>query len=789
MLIDAGENLCFAGYLGSQSLINDQSLAPTEFPYELGARDVFVAQASGSGELQWYSVLGDVGNDEVRGIAADTQVVYAGGLIGHTSAQGDDGSDAVLYALAKTDGSLIWSNPLVVGDMYSTNGFNAVAIDEAGNIYAVGYTGIEQIESVPGVPGYTVGGRSYGQSLQGDLDACVLKVSSTGVLLWAHYLGGDQRDAALVCMVGTNGAVYVGGETCSTGWVSEVNGVLPSASSKAGFLVKLTPDGEHLWSTYLGGGSSDSVSGLAYDEISGRIFAAGTTTSSDFMSQEVRLNQPPGKGDGFVCSITDGANEPLINWSRFYGSAVSDTLDSICVLDDNELVIGGTSPNGSWLSEAATAHSGGQDGYLIVISLEAGELLWSSYLGGGSEEQLAALAARNGVFYAGGMTASEGWVSGGFRETWDDPFGDLLELGFLVRYQSAGYSPDAPGIVIQPQAVTVEEQHDAPFSIVASGTEPLFYQWRVNGIDRPGATAADFTLHSVQLSQDGDLISCLVSNVAGALLSDAVALNVTAIPNGYVQINLTPDGAVADGAAWSIDAGGTWHDSGETVNLTTGVYAIVYQEDIFGWAAPETPIVTTVQNGVTNTLNAEYTQILYSNYRQINGTNVTVFVEPPADATQIYITETLPKELEPRNYAPLQWDDSIRQLRYISMDSTPKQFTYSVTGADGEYQLSGTVNFGSGAVTTVGDDLIVIGATQPDPPPPDIIGFVPHTLMPESFLLTFISVADQQYLIETNAAPSAQGWAGQQQISGQAEQTGVAVPAEGKSLFYRIRIP
>ena len=163
------------------------------------------------------------------------------------------------------------------------------------------------------------------------------------------------------------------------------------------------------------------------------------------------------------------------------------------------------------------------------------------------------------------------------------------------------------------------------------------------------------------------------------------------------------------------------------------------------------------------------------------------FIDPPANAEQISVIETLPPGLTPYDYAPLQWVAASRQLRYISFETSPMQLTYAVTGADGEYNLSGTVNFGSGNVTTVGDDLIVIGATQPEPPPPDIVVFAPHSSIPGSFLLTFISVADQQYLIETNASPAINGWGVQQQINGAAEQSDAVVPAAGSSLFYRVR--
>jgi hypothetical protein len=125
-------------------------------------------------------------------------------------------------------------------------------------------------------------------------------------------------------------------------------------------------------------------------------------------------------------------------------------------------------------------------------------------------------------------------------------------------------------------------------------------------------------------------------------------------------------------------------------------------------------------------------------------------------------------------------------------DSSPAQFSYSVTGAEGSYQLSGTVNFypAGTTVTTVGATQVVIAA-EPPPiiPDPDIIGFAPDGALSGNWLLTFISVLNQSYLIETNGTPAAAGWAQQGQVNGTADQTTASVPAPAPVLFYRVRTP
>jgi hypothetical protein len=54
--------------------------------------------------------------------------------------------------------------------------------------------------------------------------------------------------------------------------------------------------------------------------------------------------------------------------------------------------------------------------------------------------------------------------------------------------------PTAPTITAQPAAVTVTEGSAAMFSVTATGTAPLSYQWLRNAVAVPGATATTYTL-------------------------------------------------------------------------------------------------------------------------------------------------------------------------------------------------------------------------------------------------------------------------------------------------------
>ncbi|HKI06636.1 MAG TPA: PA14 domain-containing protein [Thermoanaerobaculia bacterium] len=111
---------------------------------------------------------------------------------------------------------------------------------------------------------------------------------------------------------------------------------------------------------------------------------------------------------------------------------------------------------------------------------------------------------------------------------------------YRVRYTAS----QAPSITTQPADRTVAAGQPATFTVGASGTAPLQYQWRRNGANIAGATAASYILPSAALSDNGAVFDVVVTNNFGTATSNAATLTVTANSLPSATITAPPNNAL-----------------------------------------------------------------------------------------------------------------------------------------------------------------------------------------------------------------------------------------------------
>jgi hypothetical protein len=91
-------------------------------------------------------------------------------------------------------------------------------------------------------------------------------------------------------------------------------------------------------------------------------------------------------------------------------------------------------------------------------------------------------------------------------------------------------TPVAPSITTQPTSQAVVVGQTATFSVVASGTAPLSYQWEKNGASLGGATSSSYTTPPAVSGDSGATFRAIVSNAAGSVTSNSATLTVTTPP-------------------------------------------------------------------------------------------------------------------------------------------------------------------------------------------------------------------------------------------------------------------
>lgn len=116
-----------------------------------------------------------------------------------------------------------------------------------------------------------------------------------------------------------------------------------------------------------------------------------------------------------------------------------------------------------------------------------------------------------------------------------------------LRAMATGATPTAPQVVASPASVSVVSNQPVTFSVTASGSNPLTYQWQKNSANIAGAASASYSIASV-LPADAASYRCLVTNSVGAATSAVAVLTVT-LPV------LTPPTISAGPASLTVSAG------------------------------------------------------------------------------------------------------------------------------------------------------------------------------------------------------------------------------------------
>jgi hypothetical protein len=172
------------------------------------------------------------------------------------------------------------------------------------------------------------------------------------------------------------------------------------------------------------------------------------------------------------------------------------------------------------------------------------------------------------------VTDAQTLNEGVYRAIVSNTAGSVSSSPALVRVIPAG-----PLVISPPASVTAPASTNVSFVVSAIGSEPLFYQWLLNGVPIPGANGTHYSIENVQ-SWNAGTYQVVVTNGSGTVTSPAAVLTVTPVIPYFV---LQPVGA-------SLPAGTNLTLSG----LARGSEPITYQ-----WRRANADLPGAVQTSLT----------------------------------------------------------------------------------------------------------------------------------------------------------------------------------------------
>jgi outer membrane protein assembly factor BamB len=404
--LDSSDNIYIVGPTTST---NFPMTTPFQSTYGGGIYDGFVVKLNPAGTTILYSTyIGGSDEDTPTNIAVDSfGNAYIVGYTRSTNfptqnplqASNDGESDAFVAKLSANGAQLLYSTYL---------GGNAadpsadILLDSGGNILISGQT---QSSNFP-----------IANALQpnkgGDADAFLAKLDLTSsTLVYSTYIGGTENDSGDGIAVDATGNAFLMGTTLSTNFpvMDPLQAVHASPGLHDAFLAKVSPTGNLLFSTFLGGDNEDGGNDVAIDS-DGNAYVTGHTYSSNFPAFAPSQSPLHGSNDAFVAKI-NSAGTALIYATLLGGSSYDNGRDITVGNDGSAYVTGDTDSTDFPLVDPIQPEFGGgiDPGDAFVTKLDPGgtSLSYSTYLGGSGSDRGRRIIVDSGVAYVTGLTQSD----------------------------------------------------------------------------------------------------------------------------------------------------------------------------------------------------------------------------------------------------------------------------------------------------------------------------------------------------------------------------------------------
>ncbi len=348
-----------------------------------GIFDIWIVKLNSSGTIEWQNSIGGNASDDLHSI----ELTFDGGYIlageSTSSISGD-----------KTENSR------------GLDDFWIVKLDASGNVEWDKTIGGSDSESFPQIrvinDGYYISGDSWSnisgdktESAIGDDDYWLLKLDTSGNIIWQKTIGGNSSDFAETLSATSDGGCIIGGES-----TSDISGD-KTENSKGGsdyWIVKLDATGNIQWDKTIGGSGGESLNSIIQTSDDG--FLLSGRSSSDISGDKTENSL--GGSDFWIVKLNSSGN---IEWQNTIGGNDIDQAYSANQTSDGGYIIGGFSR--SDISGDKTEN--GQvnfDWWLLKIN-NVGILEWQNTIGGSEIDGITSvIQSFDGSYILGGNSQS-----------------------------------------------------------------------------------------------------------------------------------------------------------------------------------------------------------------------------------------------------------------------------------------------------------------------------------------------------------------------------------------------
>ncbi len=279
-------------------------------------------------------------------------------------------------------------DPTVVFSTYfgGSTGFDTglgTAVDPAGDVYFTGWTTSTDYPVVNALQA------SNNSKASPPKNAVVTKLSADGkTILYSTYIGGSKSDYGHSIAVDASGNAYIVGSAGSPDFPTTSGTMQPSAPALGGgFLLKLSPQGGLLYSTYIPGDGSTpggvTVNGSGNAYVAGYGGAGIRTTAG---SHETSL--PPGAIDAlYVIEVKPDASGVVFGTyvgGTPAGAIFGTSVNGITLGPGGDVFVAGNGADSSMATPNAfqTSPHGELDGFVLRLKADGSALVYSTFLGG-----------------------------------------------------------------------------------------------------------------------------------------------------------------------------------------------------------------------------------------------------------------------------------------------------------------------------------------------------------------------------------------------------------------------